>query len=137
MSSVPPLPPELTAHIVDLSLPPLSFDTFRDRADILLRFSLVCQLWRELAQQRLFGCPVLASETAAKLLLDAVRLRPQLVTMITALRIRGADPGKHESSFVKGADDLLAMIGTRLEGLYLADMTVDIEILLLVPGKSH
>lgn len=51
---VPHLPAELISHIIKLSLPSLSFDTFPERYSTLLRFHFVNKEWSALASTELF-----------------------------------------------------------------------------------
>ncbi|ORY66627.1 hypothetical protein BCR35DRAFT_354856 [Leucosporidium creatinivorum] len=50
---VPPLPVEIIEHIIKQSLPPLRFDTFKERYELLRTFALVDSRWRVLAQREL------------------------------------------------------------------------------------
>ncbi|ORY88207.1 hypothetical protein BCR35DRAFT_324305 [Leucosporidium creatinivorum] len=50
---VPPLPVEIVEHIIKQSLPPLRFDTFKERYELLKTFALVDSRWRVLAQREL------------------------------------------------------------------------------------
>ncbi|ORY73818.1 hypothetical protein BCR35DRAFT_144962 [Leucosporidium creatinivorum] len=50
---IPPLPTEILHHIIKLSLPVVSFRTYRERYDLLLAYSLVDSTWRVLSQQEL------------------------------------------------------------------------------------
>ncbi|ORY88181.1 hypothetical protein BCR35DRAFT_330057 [Leucosporidium creatinivorum] len=50
---VPPLPVEIVEHIIKQSLPPLRFETFKERYELLRTYSLVDSRWRVLAQKEL------------------------------------------------------------------------------------
>lgn len=50
---LPTLPLEIWSHIIRLSLPVKCFASFRERYDVLLAYSLVNRIWRELAQAQL------------------------------------------------------------------------------------
>lgn len=63
---VPHIPPELIAHIIKLSLPPLSFDTFPARYTTLVSFRLVNKQWSALASSELFLHLSLPSHGAAE-----------------------------------------------------------------------
>lgn len=50
LSSFPRLPAEIISHIIQLSLPPLSYFTFGERKSTLLACTLVCSEWKQLGQ---------------------------------------------------------------------------------------
>jgi len=64
---VPPLPVEITEHIIKQSLPILRFSTFRERYRILRTFSLVDPTWRNLAQKELGKHVMLTKRQVRKL----------------------------------------------------------------------
>lgn len=47
---LPPLPPEIIGHTIELSRPHVAFDTFAERYSILLRFCLVNSTWHWFAK---------------------------------------------------------------------------------------
>jgi hypothetical protein len=51
---IPPLPTKILHHIIKLSLPVVSFGSYRQRYDLLLVFSLVNSTWRALARKELY-----------------------------------------------------------------------------------
>ncbi|ORY76929.1 hypothetical protein BCR35DRAFT_305692 [Leucosporidium creatinivorum] len=51
---IPPLPTEILHHIIKLSLPVVSFKSFRERYDLLLVYSLVNSTWRALGRKELY-----------------------------------------------------------------------------------
>ncbi|ORY88098.1 hypothetical protein BCR35DRAFT_31680 [Leucosporidium creatinivorum] len=51
--STPSLPLELIHYIIKLGLPPVRFDAFRERYELLRTFSLVSKSWTSLAQAEL------------------------------------------------------------------------------------
>ncbi|ORY73831.1 hypothetical protein BCR35DRAFT_306940 [Leucosporidium creatinivorum] len=51
---IPSLPTEILHHIIKLSLPVVSFGTYRERYNLLLAYSLVNSTWRALAKKELY-----------------------------------------------------------------------------------
>ncbi|ORY92531.1 hypothetical protein BCR35DRAFT_327657 [Leucosporidium creatinivorum] len=70
--SVPTLPVELVRSIIQLSLPLVTFSTFRQRYDDLLRFSLVSSVWRALAEEELLKHVGLTKEETSDALLHTL-----------------------------------------------------------------
>lgn len=69
---IPQLSTEVTSHIMQLSLPRLSFDSSRERADLFLSFSLVNRTWRELARQDLYKHIAIGSPEVAECFFKAL-----------------------------------------------------------------
>ncbi|ORY88195.1 hypothetical protein BCR35DRAFT_351035 [Leucosporidium creatinivorum] len=64
---VPPVPVEIVEHIIKQSLPPLRFETFKERYELLRTYSLVDSRWKELAQKELGRHVVVTNEGRERL----------------------------------------------------------------------
>lgn len=73
---LPTLPPEIIQHIIQLALPPLSITTYRERYDILLRFSLVDSTWHSFAETELYQHILLLDDEQASTFKEAL-LKPR------------------------------------------------------------
>jgi hypothetical protein len=81
---VPPLPVEITKHIIKQSLPPLQFDTFMERYRILRTFSLVDSRWWDLAQKER-GKHVMLSKSQVKEMRDTTVQLPSFFQRSSSL----------------------------------------------------
>lgn len=99
----PALPPELIAHIINLTLPPLALDTFQERYDVLLRLHLVNEAWTPLARKLLLEHVRIRSPSTTSELFDSCS-RQALVDMFgrTSTLWLGSDRGPTFEPFELG-----------------------------------
>lgn len=69
---VPPLPNELHHQILLIALPRLSFDTFKERYELLRAASLVSKAWRRMALRELIRHPYFQSIKQERKFMKAV-----------------------------------------------------------------
>ena len=72
------MPTELVIHIIQLALPLVRFNTFRQRYDSLLAFSLVSKEWNTLATRELWRHVYVSSETDVDCLRAALNEEPDV-----------------------------------------------------------
>jgi hypothetical protein len=128
---LPSLPTEILQHIIQLSLPRLSFKTFRERYDILLNSCLVNKLWAVLAQRELFR-HVWCTEEGIFQVYYAEKGDTKLPTH--SLWLRGSDTLSATTEYVAGLSGLRLLYMTTHEGQLEFEMSM---LLHLAPGMSN
>ncbi|ORY92459.1 hypothetical protein BCR35DRAFT_327587 [Leucosporidium creatinivorum] len=128
---LPSLPTEIMQRIIQLALPRLSFNTFRERYSLLLALSRVNKRWGALAQEELLRHVRLRTKHAAEVLLktQSTRDAPPLPTKSLRLLVRSAGD-KLERVEVSQVEALVA-VSPKLEVLQVVAAAERLEDLAL------
>ncbi|ORY92590.1 hypothetical protein BCR35DRAFT_298052 [Leucosporidium creatinivorum] len=97
---LPSLPTEILQRIIQLTLPRLSFNTFRERYDTLLNLCRVNKLWAAPAQEELYRHVGLTGKQMGKRLIESQRSSALSPLPIKSLRaLVGEDPPEAYTTF--------------------------------------